>query len=283
MDRTLNSSTLLNPTYEVRSSHQASCEPHHAESRPELPAGHRRTTVVAPYHQSFGWLTRILACVLLLLASPILLVALVLVRLSSPGPVFYRQTRLGLGNEPFTILKLRTMIADAERLTGPVWATKSDPRMTRIGRFLRALCWDEIPQLWNVVRGDMCLVGPRPERPEIAATLLDDIPEYRERHLVRPGITGLAQINLPADSDLGSVRRKLRLDLQYIGTATRWMDLRIVVCTLPRLVGVRTSRVARLLGVHCHESDMHRPVVSSASRKRRRLQKMRRRLRVRPR
>jgi hypothetical protein len=129
----------------------------------------------------------------------------------------------------------------------------------------------------------MSLVGPRPERPEIAATLLDDIPDYLDRHLVRPGITGLAQINLPADSDIGSVRRKLRLDLQYIGSANRWMDFCIVVCTLPRLIGVRTSRVARVLGVHCHELDTPRPESSAASRKRRRMQKLRRRLRVRPR
>jgi lipopolysaccharide/colanic/teichoic acid biosynthesis glycosyltransferase len=142
------------------------------------------------------------------------------------------------------------MFADAERNTGPVWASADDIRITAIGRVLRLLNWDEIPQLINVIRGDMNIVGPRPERPEIAERLIEEIPDYAKRTLVCPGITGLAQVNLPADTDLDSVRRKLLLDFEYIRTANPWMDLCIVIATAPRLIGIRSKGVASALGVY---------------------------------
>jgi lipopolysaccharide/colanic/teichoic acid biosynthesis glycosyltransferase len=204
----------------------------------------------AAYHDCPGVLGKAVAAVLLLLSLPLLLLGILMVRLSTPGPIFYRQKRLGRGGKPFTILKLRTMVADAERHTGPVWAAADDSRTTTVGRLLRILNWDEIPQLINVIKGEMNIVGPRPERPEIAARLVQEIPEYPQRTLVCPGITGLAQINLPADTDLFSVRRKLLLDFEYIRSASAWMDLCIVLATAPRLVGVRSKRVAGALGVH---------------------------------
>ena len=137
-------------------------------------------------------------------------------RLTSPGPAIYTQKRLGKDGVPFTIYKLRTMRHDCERATGPRWAARRDSRVTPVGRVLRALHLDELPQFWNVLRGDMSLVGPRPERPEIAAVLTQSIPDYPLRLAVRPGLTGLAQVQFPADTDLESVRRKLDADLRYI-------------------------------------------------------------------
>src|SRR5439155_3688120 len=141
----------------------------------------------------------------------VLAAAALLITLSSPGPVVYTQTRLGRSGRRFTIYKLRTMRHNCEAASGIRWATKGDSRVTRVGKMLRATHIDELPQLVNVIRGDMSLVGPRPERPEIAAGLAQAIRDYPLRHRVRPGVTGLAQIQLQADTDLGSVRRKLAL------------------------------------------------------------------------
>ena len=152
---------------------------------------------------------RVFAAVLLVPAAPVMLVVMGLVRLTSPGPMIYRQTRLGRGGRPFTMYKIRTMIHDCERLTGARWLTPGDCRVTPIGRFLRATHLDELPQLWNILRGEMSLVGPRPERPEIVPQLERVLPAYRERLRVRPGVTGLAQVQLAPDTDLESVRRKL--------------------------------------------------------------------------
>ena len=134
--------------------------------------------------------------------------------------------------------KIRTMRLDAEAETGPVWAKANDPRITRLGRFLRKLHLDELPQLINVVKKEMSLIGPRPERPEIAAVLAEDIPGYTDRLVVLPGVTGLAQINLPPDSTLDDVRRKLVLDMKYIKQAGPWLDARILMSTFARMVGV---------------------------------------------
>lgn len=180
----------------------------------------------------------IMAAVLLVLTAPIVLVAALLVKLTSRGPAFYAQLRMGLDGRVFTIYKLRTMKHNCECLTGPQWSTPGDTRTTRVGRFLRAVHLDELPQLWNILRGEMSLVGPRPERPEFGCQLEQLLPYYRERLHVKPGLTGLAQVQLPADTDLVSVRNKLALDLQYVNSRTLGLDLRIIVATCFHVLGL---------------------------------------------
>jgi lipopolysaccharide/colanic/teichoic acid biosynthesis glycosyltransferase len=177
------------------------------------------------------WTDLTLAVVLLLLSIPILLAAAAMIRLTSPGPVIYTQSRLGRHAKTYTIYKLRTMTHECERVSGVRWCVPGDSRVTPVGRLLRSLHIDELPQLVNVLRGEMSLVGPRPERPEIVERLEKDLPGYRERLLVRPGITGLAQIQLPPDTDLESVRRKLALDRCYVRLRSPWLDLRILLGT----------------------------------------------------
>lgn len=177
------------------------------------------------------------AAFLLVFTAPLILVSALLVKLTSRGPAFYTQTRLGRGGRPYTIYKLRTMTHNCERHSGVRWATVGDPRITPLGRFLRKSHLDELPQLWNVLKGDMSLVGPRPERPEFVPALEQAFPHYRQRLLVRPGVTGLAQIQLPPDTDLESVRRKLAYDLFYVRQASFWLDLRILAGTAFKMVG----------------------------------------------
>jgi lipopolysaccharide/colanic/teichoic acid biosynthesis glycosyltransferase len=179
-----------------------------------------------------------LAMVLLLVACPILLVAALVVKLTSRGPFLYRQTRSGLGGRPYTIFKVRTMYHNCERQSGICWSTRGDPRITWVGRFLRMTHIDELPQLWNVLRGEMSLVGPRPERPEFVVGLEKALSHYRERLAVRPGITGLAAIQLPPDTDVESVRRKLAHDLYYIAHLSWWLDVRILASTALGALGV---------------------------------------------
>jgi lipopolysaccharide/colanic/teichoic acid biosynthesis glycosyltransferase len=185
-----------------------------------------------------GWYLPVKAAVewsvsllLFLLAAPALLFFAVLVKLTSRGPSFYSQTRLGLHGRQFRIYKLRTMTHNCEAASGAVWASKNDPRVTRLGKFLRDTHLDELPQLLNILQGHMGLIGPRPERPELVPGLALEIPHYRQRLRVRPGVTGLAQMLLPADSDLFSVRRKTVHDLHYIRHVGPLMDLRIALCT----------------------------------------------------
>jgi lipopolysaccharide/colanic/teichoic acid biosynthesis glycosyltransferase len=142
--------------------------------------------------------------------------------------------------------KIRTMVHGAESRTGPVWAAYNDPRLTRVGRVIRKLHLDELPQLWNVIKGDMSLIGPRPERPEFTHRLAQEIPGYLDRLMVLPGVTGLAQVNLPPDTDLESVRRKLVLDLEYIVSAGAWLDFRLLIGTAFRAVGVPGYLATRL-------------------------------------
>jgi lipopolysaccharide/colanic/teichoic acid biosynthesis glycosyltransferase len=177
------------------------------------------------------------ALVLLAFTAPLILIAGLLVKLTSRGPIFYTQTRLGRHGRPFTIYKIRTMVHDCESLTGPRWAIPGDPRVIRVGHFLRRSHIDELPQLLNVLRGEMGLVGPRPERPEFLADLERALPRYRSRLAVRPGVTGLAQVQLDPDTDLHSVRRKLAYDLYYVAHVGLWMDLRILVCTALKVIG----------------------------------------------
>lgn len=173
-----------------------------------------------------------LAGVILLLSAPFLAVGALLIKLTSRGPVIYTQTRLGQYGRPFTIFKLRTMVHNCEALTGPCWAKSKDARVTWAGRILRVLHIDELPQLWNVLIGDMSLVGPRPERPELLPRLEKAVPHYRKRLLAKPGITGLSQVLLPADTHLSDVSEKLPYDLYYIRHANPWLDLRIVLATV---------------------------------------------------
>jgi lipopolysaccharide/colanic/teichoic acid biosynthesis glycosyltransferase len=199
------------------------------------------------------------ALLLLVPVAPVVLLAALLVKLTSRGPAFYSQVRLGRHGRPYRIYKIRTMYHNCESLTGPRWATPDDPRITPVGRFLRDTHLDELPQLWNVLRGDMSLVGPRPERPEFVPVLEQAIPHYRERLWVRPGIAGLAQTHLPADTDLDSVRRKLVYDLYYVRHAGLWLDLRIMLCTGGRLFGIPFRVSARLLGLPGGETVEGKP------------------------
>jgi lipopolysaccharide/colanic/teichoic acid biosynthesis glycosyltransferase len=195
----------------------------------------------------------ICAFILLILSAPLILLSILLVKLTSRGPAIYSQIRLGLKGRPYTIYKIRTMPHDCERQTGPRWGSRRDPRSTPVGGFLRRSHIDELPQLWNVLRGEMSLVGPRPERPEFVSQLERVLPRYRDRMLVRPGLTGLAQVQLPPDTDLASVWRKLACDLYYVQQANLWFDLRILLSTAGYLLGIPFSFPHRLLGVPSSE------------------------------
>ncbi len=196
-----------------------------------------------------AWFDRLVALVLLVPGLPLMAALAVLVRLTSRGPGIYRQTRSGLGGRTFTMLKLRSMTSDAEARTGAVWASHRDPRITPLGKFLRKYHLDELPQLLNVMKGEMSLVGPRPERPEIVEELVEKIPDYLDRLAVPPGVTGLAQVNLPPDTVLDDVRRKLVLDREYAAQANLGLDLRILLCTFARVCGVPNRLPRRLLGL----------------------------------
>src|SRR5262245_1434554 len=172
-----------------------------------------------------------LAVVMAVVAAPIVLAAVALVRMTSRGPAIYTQERVGLGGRRFTIFKIRTMIHECESLSGPQWSVPGDPRVTAVGRVLRKLHIDELPQLFNVFCGDMSLVGPRPERPVFVERLSRKIPLYPGRHAVPPGITGLAQLVLPPDIEEEDVERKLTFDLHYAQAAGTGLDLWILVCT----------------------------------------------------
>ncbi|HEY7233947.1 MAG TPA: sugar transferase [Gemmatimonadaceae bacterium] len=195
----------------------------------------------------------VLAGIMLVLAAPILAIAALAIKATSPGPIFYTQPRVGLdrrrrrqhresfynrrshnlGGQIFRIWKLRTMRHDAERQTGVTWASQQDPRATRIGLLLRKSRIDEIPQLVNVLKGEMNIVGPRPERPSLVAQLSSGIPEYPLRLMARPGITGWAQVNQAYDSTLDDVKRKVQLDLEYLRRQGVREDLRIMLLTIP--------------------------------------------------
>ncbi|MDD3730859.1 MAG: sugar transferase [candidate division Zixibacteria bacterium] len=196
----------------------------------------------------------------LLLASPFMLLLPILIKLDSPGPVFYTQLRVGVNRrkegrryhqkvgirseqrtrdrrrenyhgKPFRVIKFRTMVQDAEKKSGPVWAAKNDPRITRMGAFMRKTRLDEIPQFINILKGDMALVGPRPERPSFVQDLSTKVDDYIERLEVKPGLTGLAQVENGYDSSLASVTRKVKYDLQYIKNWTLFYDIKIILKT----------------------------------------------------
>lgn len=179
------------------------------------------------------------AAVMLVPALPLMALCVLLVRLTSPGPGVYSQTRVGRGGRVFTLYKIRSMVHDCESTTGPRWSLPGDTRITTVGRILRRLHLDELPQLFNVLRGDMSLVGPRPERPEIVKRLKLSVPGYDRRHAVKPGITGFAQIHLPPDTCVRSVKNKLAYDLFYIRNRTPRMELFILLATGLKLLGLR--------------------------------------------
>jgi exopolysaccharide biosynthesis polyprenyl glycosylphosphotransferase len=168
---------------------------------------------------------------LIVLTLPVLIVTAIAIRLESPGPVLFRQERIGLDGAPFVLLKFRSMRTDAER-DGPAWATQQDPRVTRIGRLLRRLRIDELPQLINVLKGEMSLVGPRPERPHFVAQLDAAIPNFAARTRVKPGITGWAQVNFPYGASIEDARQKLSYDLYYVMHRSLWLDFIIVLATI---------------------------------------------------
>ncbi len=173
-----------------------------------------------------------IAAVGVLLTAPLMLLIAVAVKLSSPGPVLFRQRRVGLHGAPFVLYKFRSMRTDAEATTGAVWASPDDPRVTRLGRWLRRFRLDELPQLFNVLKGEMSIVGPRPERPEFVETLVEKIPFYRQRLCVKPGITGWAQINHRYGDSLEDTITKLEYDLYYIKNLTPALDTYIMLQTL---------------------------------------------------
>ncbi|MGA8761581.1 MAG: TIGR03013 family XrtA/PEP-CTERM system glycosyltransferase [Candidatus Sulfotelmatobacter sp.] len=178
----------------------------------------------------------LVAAIGLVLASPLLPFIILAIRLDSPGPILYRQKRVGLGGKHFHCYKFRTMRPDAEADTGATWASDDDPRVTRAGRFLRLSRLDEIPQLWCVLKGDMAFVGPRPERPEFVGWLSAEIPYYGVRHMVRPGITGWAQVRYRYANTLEDAREKLQYDLFYIKNASVGLDLLIMFQTVKIVV-----------------------------------------------
>lgn len=176
------------------------------------------------------------AIVLLVLTLPISIITAILIKLESPGPIFYLQTRVGQFNEEFKVIKFRSMRQDAES-KGAQWAKKNDPRLTRIGGFIRKTRIDEIPQLINVLRGEMSLIGPRPERKIFIDMLVNEIPFYEFRHSVRPGITGLAQVKYPYGASVEDGVWKHKYDLYYIRNQTSLLDLRIILLTIRTVLG----------------------------------------------
>jgi exopolysaccharide biosynthesis polyprenyl glycosylphosphotransferase len=173
-----------------------------------------------------------IACALIVLTLPLMAIVALAIKLDSFGPVFYRQERVGLGSRRFMLLKFRSMIQDSEPDGRPVWAAERDIRVTRVGRFIRCMRIDELPQLFNVLCGDMSMVGPRPERPYFVDQLTEVIPYFAERHKVKPGITGWAQINLPYGASIPDARKKLSYDLYYTKNHTAAFDLLILLSTV---------------------------------------------------
>ena len=191
--------------------------------------GFRRSTAFVMVRRVLSVIISLIGLLLTLPSLPLIMLA---IRLDSKGPVFYTQTRVGKRGRLFKVVKFRTMRQDAEAANGPQWAGDHDPRVTRVGRFLRSSRLDEIPQLWCVLKGDMAFVGPRPERPEFIEMLSEEIPFYGVRHMVRPGVTGWAQIKYKYGSTIEDAREKLQYDLYYIKHASIGLDLVIMFMTV---------------------------------------------------
>ena len=192
---------------------------------------------MAAYRQNLAGLLQGLfdiaaSLIVLVVGLPLVIVAGIAVMLDSRGPVFYRQPRVGLFGEPYNILKIRSMRTDAEAAGKAVWAAENDPRITRVGHIIRKLRIDELPQLWCVLKGEMSFVGPRPERPSFVDELERQLPYYAERHMVKPGLTGWAQINYPYGASVEDARVKLEYDLYYAKNYSPFLDLLILLQTV---------------------------------------------------
>jgi exopolysaccharide biosynthesis polyprenyl glycosylphosphotransferase len=174
----------------------------------------------------------VVAAIGLVLATPLMVLTAIAIRLDSPGPIFFRQRRVGKGGKIFTLWKFRSMQVDSEADGEPRWATEEDPRVTRVGRLIRKLRIDEIPQLWNVLVGEMSLVGPRPERQPFVDRLKEMSPFYAQRQVVRPGVTGWAQIRAPYAASYEDSLEKLKYDLYYVKNLSFWLDASILISTI---------------------------------------------------
>lgn len=205
------------------------------------PAPARSASVpVRPVYALKGAADYLLAVLIAAPALPVVAVCLLLVKLTSRGPAVYSQSRVGRGGRVFTIYKIRSMYHDCEKVTGIQWSVKGDRRITPLGRVLRVLHLDELPQLWNVLIGDMSLIGPRPERPEIVDDLRVTLGRgYDLRHAVKPGLTGFAQIHLPPDSSIRTAKNKLVYDRYYVSRMGFWMDVKILFLTALKVVGLK--------------------------------------------
>jgi lipopolysaccharide/colanic/teichoic acid biosynthesis glycosyltransferase len=208
----------------------------------------RAKSINARYVSIKPFLDFALAALMLLVSAPIILISMLLVKMTSRGPAIYPQNRLGHGGRTITIYKIRTMYQDSERDTGPIWSLPGDCRVTPIGRFLRWAHLDELPQLVNILRGEMSLVGPRPERPELVGPIELALPAYPRRLTVRPGLTGLAQVQQGPDTNLFTVRRKLNYDLYYLERMSFWLDLRVLLGTVLKCSGMPFDTIGRVLG-----------------------------------
>jgi lipopolysaccharide/colanic/teichoic acid biosynthesis glycosyltransferase len=222
----------------------ASASDSHAEERAiqsEISDERQVECPCASYFSVKAAVDRLITVLLMIVALPLMMVIGLAILILDGRPVFYRQTRVGKRGREYRMWKFRTMCHDAESKTGAVWSTDADPRVTTLGRWLRCSHLDELPQFFNVLIGDMNLIGPRPERPEFVQELTRQLPSYEQRLSARPGITGLAQLRLGYDQSVADVQRKLTLDLEYIRTASFIADAKIVLSTFPyiasRLVG----------------------------------------------
>jgi lipopolysaccharide/colanic/teichoic acid biosynthesis glycosyltransferase len=223
--------TSASSSFYLHVPHQA--VPHHQLEHAEREQEERSSLQCASYFNVKTIVDRTITAVLMIAALPIMILIGLAILLLDGRPVFYRQTRVGKNGRTFRIWKFRTMCRDAETNTGAVWSNIRDPRVTTLGRWLRCSHLDELPQFFNVLMGDMNLIGPRPERPEFVRRLAMDLPRYRERLKVRPGITGLAQLHLGYDQSVSDVERKVFLDIEYIGTTNFLRDIKILCGTFP--------------------------------------------------
>ena len=208
-----------------------------------------------PKYYRFKWYVDVLITILTLpVLGPVILLFMLLTKLTSKGPVIYTQIRCSKDGKPFKMYKIRSMYVNAEARGEAVWAGKHDPRVTAVGRIMRRLHLDELPQIVNVWRGEMTVIGPRPERPEIVEQLKKEISGYEYRMLVLPGLTGFAQLNRPSDTDLRDVKKKLILDLEYIERASFWFDMRILLGTALKFIRTGNKRFddlpLRTLGIY---------------------------------
>jgi lipopolysaccharide/colanic/teichoic acid biosynthesis glycosyltransferase len=221
---------------------------------------------ISSYFRYKGFVDRFVAALLLIPILPIMLILAICIKLTSKGPCVYAQERLGRNGRPFTMYKLRSMVVDAEKSTGAVWASQNDSRVTVIGKFLRKFHLDELPQLLNVLRGEMALVGPRPERDEFVKILSREIDGYSYRLLVIPGVTGFAQLNLPPDLEVADVRRKISLDFEYIENASFWFDFVLILGTVGRFAKFLGTVHLKFLGIYRKVDDSPwAPYVGAAS------------------